>query len=415
MRKQIIDRVAEFNACALLIWCLLMPASKQLTIFELMGVDYDLSRIIGLWLVCINTLLVPVLPWRKVPRLVLFAGFMFLLHAFAHIFSGSGPIPSLNMFIRIYGGFILFFVFMMSRNDPSQNALSRVILILGIVNSIYIVIQYGLYNVNTDIAFNLFGPSGYLQSYNTIRPRGLLQSAGGSGAVMALAVSVLLKRQIEGGAGRRDLLLGGILCVGLLLKFTRTYVFVLPVLLFANIAYYKGFSRTIIITSSLAGVIVISTVIVGIDHYSDRFRDIPMFSDETVKRRTAFMGRLVLADLIIEEYQELDMVNKVIGTDLYWTNRALSRHFGVEASTHNDFIWLMCNLGYIGLAFYAMFIWSLVKSYKFQHRFFYISYVLLIVVLPGMGGETIPVTGHRFFQMAFLGSLFAKGAIDAGR
>jgi O-antigen ligase len=253
--------------------------------------------------------------------------------------------------------------------------------------------------MNPSIAIATFGPKAFLLSFSTLRAQGPLVSAGGSSSAMAIGVVILVGRSIAGRSRKWNIVCLMVLTMGLFMNFTRTYVFILIVFVGAVFAYYKRLG----LLAKIGAVIVVSALIVGSavgwSHITDRFRDLPGAGEASVSENQMFQGRVLLTGLILDDFRKSDAIEVLFGKGLYNSNRVLQRYFGVEASTHNDLLWLVSNCGLIGLILYLGVILSLVFGHRGNFYFLYGAFVALFVFLSGLGGETIAITGHRYLQM----------------
>jgi len=118
-------------------------------------------------------------------------------------------------------------------------------------------------------------------------------------------------------------------------------------------------------------------------------------------------GRGLLIDVVWSDFKAKDAMRKLTGDGLYYTNKLLGKYFSVSgASTHNDFLWLLSNMGILGLLLYLSYYMTMAVSYQGTYKFLFLSYLFGIVFMSGVGGETISITGHRWLQFIFLASFF---------
>jgi hypothetical protein len=360
----------RFNLMALTFWYLTMAFLNRISLFSLAGSSYDLSRLVGLTVICINIVMLPMVNYRKIPKAVLILVAMFSSHLFVEILIGGDINRSLGVFIRAFSSFVILIVFL-GNADGHREEIERFLIGIAIYSSVFVIIQVILYRMNPSIAIAVFGSKAFLSSFSTLRAQGPLVSAGGSSSAMAIGVVILVGRSIAGRSRKWDIATLMVLSMGLFMNFTRTYVFILIVFVAAVFVYYKRFG---LLAKIGAGIMVSAMIVgsaVGWSHITDRFRDLPGAGDASVSGNQMFQGRVLLSELILDDFKKSDPIEVLFGKGLYNSNRVLQRYFGVEASTHNDLLWLVSNCGLIGLILYLSVIISLVFGHRGNLSFLY--------------------------------------------
>jgi len=376
----------------------------------------DGSQLLGLLLVLILTLNLSTLPLQGIPRQLLIAISIFLTISFIHVFTIGDYYHSFIIFLRIYGGFCFLLYFYAVADEGCAREIRKCISVVAIATSVYVLLQYISYQYNPGFAFQFFGEDSYLFSLSTVRPRGLVNSAGGSASLMTLGVLLIIEKNLFTKLKVKDYLILLVLSLGLLLNLTRTFIFLLAFFSFITYAHYRQYVKILKMGFACFILILWLFIFTGTERYADRFSDIPGISSVGISADQAFMGRGLLLRIPFEKYKDLDLIHQVFGSGISWSENLLKGYFvryyrwlTAQTSTHNDFVWLLCNLGFIGLLSYLWILWQILRSYRYDMRFFFSSYVLVFVLFAGLGGESINVTGHRFMQLLFVAYLYIDG------
>jgi hypothetical protein len=401
--------IIRLNIGAIALWFMTLPFAAKLSIFSLGGTIYDLSRLIGLGIVYGNTLFLPLANFRKIPAPLLIASTFFLLYAAILLAIGDNFSNSLNVFVRIYSGFLLLFVFCGFEHKHKMELIENLLLFMGIFTAAYTLIQFATYSISPNAAVSFFGGRAFVPSYSTIRPQGPLLSAGGSASVITIAFILLLKRLIVGNFSRVHSILSGIMALAMLVNLTRTYLFMLVLITIACLICYRRIQVLFTLTVVSIVLILLSFAVVPPSHYLDRFKDVPGMSSEDVSNKQLMQGRGLLMDIVWSDFKTKDIYRQLIGDGLFYTNKLVGSHFNqAEASTHNDFLWLLSNMGVMGFTLYLLYYLSAMVSYRGKFRFLFLCYLFGIMFISGLGGETICVTGHRFLQMICLAYFYLE-------
>lgn len=401
--------IIRINIVAIAIWFMMLPLAAKFSLFSLGGTKYDLSRLIGLAIVYGNTLFLPVAKFRKIPTPLLLASAFFLFYAAMLLLVGDHFTSSLNVFVRIYSGFLLLFVYCGFEYENKIELIEKLLLFMGLFTAVYTLAQFAAYHVSPHAAMSFFGKRAFVPSYSTIRPQGPLLSAGGSASVITLAFVLLLKRLIVGNFNRIHWALSAIMALAMMVNLTRTYLFMLVLIIVCCLLYYRRFMVLLRMGIATFALILISLFFVSPEHYLDRFKDVPGVASQDVSNKQMMQGRGLLMDIVWSDFKNKDFYRQITGDGLYYTNKLLGRHFSVaEASTHNDFLWLLSNMGVIGLLLYLLYYLAAAVSYRGKFRFLFFCYLFGIMFVSGIGGETICVTGHRFLQVICLAYFYAE-------
>ena len=399
--------IIRLNVIAIALWYFLLPFAGKLVIFSLGGIKYDISRIIGLGIIYGNTFLLPTINIKKISMLVLLSAFFFLSYATILLFLGGYLDQSFNMLIRVYSAFLLFFIYCGFDYEHKTEIIEKLILVMGLYVAFFTLVQFVLYKINPAFAISLFAKRAFVASYSSIRPQGPLLSAGGSASVMTSAFILLLRKYFQRGLSKQHILLAVIMGMAMLLNLTRTYMFPLVFITVACLIFYRRFKALAIIMSTLFVLIFVSFSFIPPAHYLDRFKDVPGFAGKNVSKKQMMQGRGLLIDIVWSDFKAKDAMRKLTGDGLYYSNKLLGRYFSVsEASTHNDFLWLLSNMGILGLLLYLLYYMAMAVSYHGSYKFLFFSYLFGIIFISGLGGETISITGHRWLQFIFLASFF---------
>ena len=394
-------------------WYIASPILKNTQLTS----NLDLSQFMGGIIILFLSFQLLWIPFHKIPQRLLFAIYLFLVFIFLNVFTGEKVSHSFLIFFRIWGSFCILIYFFCNCDAKIAEKINLLVIIIAFSTAVYTIIQFVIFKIDVQSAFGLFGENAFLISYSTVRPRGLINSAGGSASLMSLGLIFIYYQSLTGKflTWYKPVLI--IIIIGLLLNFTRTFVFSLIfffMLTFYFYGQYKQHIKTIIIVISVLLSIVYFT---GLDRFSDRFIDIPIFSN--IGSDEAYMGRKLLTRIPLNELKKQPPANIIFGNGLSWTESKIKAYFirifpnrSVETSTHNDFVWLLCNAGILGLFFYLLFIWMIIETYKFKMKIFYVMFFLIFLVFSGLGGETINISGHRYLQFLCLAYLFNDGKLN---
>lgn len=410
MQRSLLIRL---NVFALAIWYLLLPLAGKTVLMKFGGVDYDVSRLIGLAIIYGNTIMLPVLIRNNIPKGMLYSILAFLLYAFVHVFTSPNMSESLNIFIRIYSGFLIFILFCSYTHEDDEKLIERFLLFIGLYTAMYTIVQIILYKLNPGMALQFFGARAFVGSYSTIRPQGPLLSAGGSSSVIAISIILLLKKLLDRKFKSYYVILLLVMLAAMFVNFTRTYLFSLFVTTFGCFALYKRYKELMVSAILATFVIVLFLSIFGISPFLDRFKDVPGIAESNMKNEQLMQGRGLLVKVIYSDFEKKDIPSMILGDGLNYTNVVLGKYFHAseQISTHNDFMWLLSNMGIIGLVLYLVFYVVASLSYQGISHPIYMFYLITIMLFSGLGGETICITGHRFIQFIFLAYLIVEQKI----
>jgi len=403
------------------IWCLTIPITANIGLFNVGSTEITISRLLGMFLVGIVSILVFFIRPGRIPALPLAFIIIFLIYLFAHVFFGSEIFASFLIFIRAYGAFCILILFLSNTSFKLVHFTNKALVVIGAATAIYTIVQLLVLKIDPAFAYKLFGKEQFWGGGdNVIRPIGILLSAGGSASLICIALVVLIKRWELEGLSIANKILFVILLVGLLCNFTRTFILMFALYGAVILLYYKRFSR--LITLAFLGLVVVSSYVsyVGVEKVMSRFQDVPSFSQEKVDDHRAFEGRGLLIEILLSDFQKQDSISKLIGNELNWSGKSIQKYYKHnfrvetgEASAHNDYIWLLVNLGYIGLLLYLLLAFNLYKMNKYEHSIFYRLFIVLMFIGAGFGGESIAITGHRYFQMLLIANMYNEDRLKA--
>ena len=405
-------KYAAFILYTIFFWYVGSPLLK--TVEPINGLD--LSQIVGAFIVLLLTKSLFTISFGAIPQKLLFSVFIFLTALFVNVFTGPDYLESFLIFFRIYGGMCILVFFYCIPDKEIIEKTQKFIVIISTITALYTIFQFVTYKIDVHFAYKIFGEDSFLISFSTVRPRGLINSAGGSASIMSLGIIIFIHKLINDKLIQRDKFVAIVILCGLLLNLTRTFIFslcIFSILIFFHYGEYKKFVKIMI-----ASVLVFAVLFLyfGGERFLDRLNDIPIFSSRVVKQEEAFMGRNRLMQIPLNKYKNVNLFNKIIGNGLAWSTNQIKGYYirffpnrSLQASTHNDFVWLLCNVGLMGLFAYLFFCWAILITYKFQLKFFFVLYVSLFVFLTGIGGETINITGHRYLQFLYIACLFNEG------
>jgi len=394
----------SFNVIALIIWYIILPFVGKTEIIQFGDIDYDISRLLGIAIVYINTIFVFFTDFSKIPKPVCVSAIIFMTYAAINVIINDNFIKSLYVLVRVYSGFLLLFIFC-GANEKQIRLIEIMLLSIGAFTACYIIGQFALYKINPGYAIQLMGERALVPSYSydVVRPQGPILSAGGSSSVISLALILLLRKMLIGELSRWHVVLGSFMTLALLLNFTRTYVFIIFLIFFINLIFYKKYKALTIVLMIFVMVITVSFVFLSSSHYTDRFEDLPGIASKGVVKEQLMQGRLLLIDIVWKDFVKQNIYRKLFGNGLYYPYKLLGNYFyGQEVSTHNDFMWLLSTMGIIGLILYILFYISAAISYQGEYVVLFLSFLIGMLFLNGLGGETISTTGHRLYQMIAL-------------
>jgi O-antigen ligase len=226
-----------------------------------------------------------------------------------------------------------------------------------------------------------------------------------------------MQKYIEKKIGYFSIVLISIIVFGLGLNFTRTFVFLLVPFIFLVLVRYGKWKGVFIY--AITGVLLVGVLInlLGVERFVNRFQDIPGILD-TRSNKPAFEGRKLLIDIVMTEFSEEPVLSKIIGHDYRWASRVIEKYYKKtyaekigESSTHNDFIWLLSILGWLGVMLYVIVVLAIVFNIKGRYQFFGRLFVMFFFVLTGLGGESIPIVGHRYLQAIMVAILIFEARI----
>jgi len=400
------NRLGWVVFCCLVLWFAFAPFLKS-------G-NGDASRAIGVLIVVITGGLaaMSMLTRRQVTTLVPLS--MLLVLYFLCRFAPDNAWGSAVVWIRAAGSFFLFSFFLQFLRKEQTPRCMDIIVYLGAGFAAYTIVEFVLFNLNTHLAYAIFGQDAYwggLVGQHVLRPAGPLNSIGGSASVISMGIMALHLRWREWQKTRRIITLG-VLLVGMYFNFTRTFVFLL-IGYFAIIYLQKGGLKAALKLPLIVVAIGIAIVpIIGVDRIVDRLSDIPIIGSGKIGQG-AFEGRDVLLEITLTKFYG-GKPNYVFGNGLSWSEDAITSHFShltdtMEGSTHDDMVWLFVNTGVIGVALYLLFIFCVARVCMRQRNWPALLFLLLFVFLSGFGGESISISGHRYLQMTFLAILLLSG------
>lgn len=397
----------RINVFVLAVWYVLLPFSGKLELFTFGGTTYDLSQLIGIGIIFFNSICLLFIDYRRIPTAIFFFSIFFVSYAGLLLLIGENFAQSVNVFVRIYSGFLLFFVFCGAKYDGKQRLIEQFLLFMGWYTAIYTIIQFFIYHIDPQLAIGVFTRDAFVSSYSTVRPQGPLLSAGGSASVLSLTFILILKKILNNEFRVMHCMLAIFMTIAFLMNMTRTYLFTLVVVFICTLMYYRMYK--VIISIFVGSILLIagSLAVVPPSHYFDRFKDVPGVADKNVKINQMMQGRGLLMEIIWNDFKEKNVYRKISGDGLYHTNKILSKYFSVpDASTHNDFLWLLSNMGIFGLVLYLLYYFLGVMSYHGNDKILFVGYFIGIMFVSGFGGETICITGHRFLQVILLSYFF---------
>jgi len=368
-----LTRIQTLILYFIVIWYLMMPFTKSFSLGKFGQIDLNLSRLMGIIVVIMCSALIPFMIRETKSFRLLFSAFLLIVLCFANVFIDTIPQKTITVFIRIYGGVLLLLFFAPSMSAINVVKIRKCITLIATATAIFTVIQFILIKISFSLAVKIFGIDSFWMGTEIIRPRGLIESVGGSAAVMTTGLLCIFFNSLKGKVRISDYLLISIIVFGLLLNFTRTYVFLIPIFIFINLTAYKRYTKSIGLAFLFLAVLGVSIGIIGLNTVNERFDDLPGFNSGNVKRQNLFMGRVELFEDVWSEFLNNDVINKLIGSGLNWTGNTLKKKYGIEASTHNDFVWLIGNLGILGCLVYLLFLFSILTSYKNTDKFFFIA------------------------------------------
>lgn len=386
----------------LTVWFLLMPVLSRIVLIQ----DYTLSRILGLFIIFINTVLFPFHKLRLVYLPVLLSVTTFILYCIMLTIVYPSP-SAYDTLFRLYGWQLLLIVFLIRIGPSNIHIVKAAIISVGVICALYTIVQYVVYLLDPHFAIQLWGVRGIVIDHSTLRPQGLLGSAGGSAFLISFPLILFLKEVLTKHIGSYRAFLSIVLLIGLLLNFTRTAIFLLAVFMIINLLIYRQFVRMFVLVLFTLCVTATTLLFVDYNRYTDRFTDLKWSEEMSDSDRNRFAaGRLLLLSVVLDKYRGLPFQDKLIGKGLHWTNSIIKETFGIEGNAHNDMIWLLSNVGYIGTILYLLIVYSLSVMHKYKWTLFYVSFVVLYFFLGGIGGETITITGHKYMQVIMIAYLF---------
>jgi hypothetical protein len=170
------------------------------------------------------------------------------------------------------------------------------------------------------------------------------------------------------------------------------------------LALYKKYKQLTYSLMLAAAIFAGSTLFVNPLYYLERIQDIPGLSSKAVSEDQLMQGRGSLIKIVWNDFTKKEMERMLLGDGLTYASKVIVKYYHAsgEASTHNDFLWLLSDLGVIGLLSYLGFYAAAFLSYTGEYKAIYYFYLVGIMLASGVGGETITITGHRFLQMIFL-------------
>jgi len=399
------------------LWFATLPLSATYSLGVIGGVELTISRLVGILVVIYVSLNLLLARKSKIPTHLWWAVVIFILYMFTHVFFGADWLGDLGVFIRAYGSFALLLYLLCVLNDSKAELIKNVLIFLAVLTAVYTIVQYFIFSISPSLAIEIFGRQAFWgQGSGTVRPGGLLLAAGGSASIMCMGVVLILKRYIERNFNSRLLFYLVVIVLGLGLNFTRTFVFLLvPFILIVLVKYgkWKG-----VFLYAIVGILSIGFLVnfLGADRFINRFNDIPLISSEKTEK-PAFEGRSLLIKIVLDAYKNESFFNQTFGQDYRWASRQIESYYKRaysmrtgESSTHNDFIWLLSIQGWFGLLLYVIVVTSLILSIKGRQKFFGRLFVLMFFVISGLGGESIPIVGHRYLQVMLIAVLIYEGS-----
>lgn len=409
MKIKIDDKFVDHIFNTILFWFLLTPILKSVPTGDI------ISRAIGVAVLALASIVIVSRPIPKAYTLLFSSAFLFLLYGVLHTVSGEDIKGNIATLTRIYGTFALLFAFLTIRSPEIIKKIEVKIFYLGSICAIYVIFQSLIYKASPQLALELLGKHQYWGALGeSVRPRGLLNSVGGSASLIATAIVIYIKKSALEKISTNEKLLTSLLIIALALIFTRTFILLLIVFSILHFTKTNNLKKlTGLLLSCLLAFAAYS--IYAPEKLAERLSDLPFISESTASSDQLFKGRLYLSRLPWEEFKKQSALHWIWGNNLNHSTNILINHYNsadeeTQSSTHNDIIWLLVNLGGIGLALYLLFIFRLLsfsKNSSSQLKSITFLYILLFFFLSSLAGESINITGHRYIQIIFIALLIS--------
>ena len=410
MKLKINDRFVVHIFNIIFFWFLFTPILKSVPFGEIF------SRAIGVVVLLLSSIVIANRPIPKAYLRLSISALLFLLYCIFHTVTGEDISGNIATLIRIYGTFALLFTFLTINSSKTLEIIETKIFYLGSICAAYVIAQSLIYKLSPQLAIDLLGAHQYWGALGeSVRPRGLLNSVGGSASLIATSIIIRIKRSAASDTDRREKLLTFLLIVGLALIFTRTFILLIIIFSILHFTITNNLRK-------LTGLILVCVFLFSAysiyspEKLAERLSDLPFISKTTTSTDQLFKGRFHLSKIPWEEYKSQDVLHWIWGNNLNHSTNILINHYEsldetLQSSTHNDFIWLLVNLGAMGLVLYLLFIFRLLslsrnKSLKLKSITF--LYILLFFFLSSLAGESINITGHRYIQIIFIALLISK-------
>ena len=117
----------------------------------------------------------------------------------------------------------------------------------------------------------------------------------------------------------------------------------------------------------LAILFLLAFFYLGSSYISRTYRDLFYRQERLVDKDNVDSGRLILWQVAINGFQNADRVKQWFGGGPGTGKKYISEFFPIARAPHNGFIQVLCDYGYIGLAFYVLFFLTLLV-YTFRVR-----------------------------------------------
>ncbi|SDJ66839.1 O-antigen ligase family protein [Microbulbifer yueqingensis] len=405
MRLKVGDNLVEWLLNIIVSWYLLYPLIKALPYGE------QASRGIGLLVVFFAFFIVLLRGVKRSYLLLFLSAVAFLLNCLVRIPVGHDVAEDVATFIRILGGFVIFFAFLTVACPMRLIRFERRLFILGAICALYTLVQASAYIASPAAAMSFFGLDQYWGAGGeALRPRGLLMSIGGSASLMSISLLIYYRWYTVGTVSRLETVLFFLVLAGLASNFTRTFILCIVIFIFLHLFVTGRFQKLWMATLGLVLSVVVVTLLFP-DRVMDRLSDIP-FVGKGQESEEFFEGRFVLAGIAWDAFASEGIANYIFGNGLNFSSNAIMEVFRgqektMQSSTHNDVVWLLVNLGVVGTILYSLFLCLLLQAYDKHMRgqAFYTLFVIIFFFLSSLAGESINISGHRYIQYIYIALL----------
>ena len=399
---------------------------NEQVIFTFQAISLNFNKILGVTMLLGLGLYLSV-EMLKNPVTLIFVDKIQTIYFALSVYAGISVIYSpfrvqaLVEWLKIFSGTVLFLgIPVIYEDERKQKIFIKFLLFAGIIAAIltifsYFLSRYGVIGTPLLKKFLVF-------SSGVARAKGTLGGAGATGAFLLVELAILLLFN-DIFAEKKGLIYFGVGVIIIAIFTTLTRASILGLFMFFILYSYGKMKIHREITrflKSIIGIVIVvalSLTLIGESALRNRLEDVPFIGKYTsLKSPQIGQGRISQWTTLINAYlKDFNLIEKIFGKGLYATHVKYHGPYAEVTSifgSHNDFIYLLVNLGIVGLMLYLIFLYKCLrlsqnlcnsenKRKKLIGNIIKVS-VLTYSLTQSMFLDTINTTGHRWFFLSLL-------------